>query len=137
MRTAIDTNVLSGLWSVEPLAERIAMELAEAHSQGGLVVCAPVFAELLAHPKATQDFVEDFLAETGIVVDFNLEESVWRQAAKSFAAYAQRRRRSAGDAPKRLLVDFIIASHALFHADRLMTLDAKRYSQDFPKLRIV
>jgi predicted nucleic acid-binding protein len=137
MRTAIDTNVLSALWSAEPLSARIAMELAEAHAQGGLVVCAPVFAELLAHPKATQHFVEDFLAETGIVVDFNLEESVWRQAAKSFAAYAQRRRRSAGDAPKRLLVDFIIASHALFRADQLMTLDAKRYSQEFPKLRIV
>jgi len=135
VRTAIDTNVLSALWSAEPLAARIAMELAEAHARGGLVVCAPVFAELLAHPKVTQHFVEDFLAETGIVVDFNLEESVWRQAARSFAAYA--RRRSAGDAPKRLLVDFIIASHALFRADQLMTLDAKRYSQDFPKLRIV
>jgi len=137
MRTAIDTNVLSALWSAEPLATRIVAELAEAHAQGGLVVCAPVFAELLAHPKATQNFVEDFLAEMGIVVDFNLEESVWRQAAKSFAAYAQRRRRSAGDAPKRLLVDFIIASHALFRADRLMTLDSRRYRQDFPKLRIV
>jgi predicted nucleic acid-binding protein len=137
VRTAIDTNVLSALWSAEPLAARIAVELAEAHARGGLVVCAPVFAELLAHPKVTQHFVEDFLAETGIVVDFNLEESVWRQAAKSFAAYAQRRRRSAGEAPKRLLVDFIIASHALFRADRLMTLDAKRYIQDFPKLRIV
>ena len=137
MRTAIDTNVLSALWSAEPLAGRVAMELAEAHAQGGLVVCAPVFAELLAHPKATERFVQDFLAETGIVVEFNLEESVWRQAAKSFAAYAQRRRRSAGDAPIRLLVDFVIASHALLRADRLMTLDAKRYSQDFPKLRIV
>src|ERR1700737_797922 len=113
MRTAVDTNIVSALWSAEPLAARMSMELAEAHAQGGLVVCAPVFAELLAHPKATQHFVEDFLAETGIVVDFNLEASVWRQAAKSFAACEQRRRLSAGDSPKRLLVDFIIASHAL------------------------
>ena len=137
MRTALDTNILSALWSGEPLASRIESNLAEARSHGGLVVCAPVFVELLAHPAATPNFIEGFLAETSIAVDFNLEESVWRQAAKSFAAYAKRRRRSAGDSPKRLVVDFIIASHALLQADRLMTLDEKRYRRDFPKLRII
>jgi|SRR5271157_658943 len=136
MRTALDTNVLSALWSDEPLASQIASSLGEARSQGGLVICAPVFAELLAHPSVTESFVEQFLRETSIAVDFDLEEDVWRQAAKSFAAYARRRRRSAGDSPKRLLVDFVIASHALLRADRLMTLDAKRYSQDFPRLRL-
>jgi predicted nucleic acid-binding protein len=137
MRTALDTNILSALWSSEPLASSVATRLAEAHAQGGLVVCAPVYAELLAHPAATQRFVEVFLAETGITIDFDLKEDVWRQAAKSFAAYANRRRRSGGDSPKRLLVDFVIASHALLHADRLMTLDAKRYQHDFPKLRLM
>jgi len=137
MRTALDTNILSALWSGEPLAARIATSLGEARAQGGLVICAPVFAELLAHPSVTQEFVEEFLKETGIAVDFILDETVWRHSAKSFAAYAHRRRRSGGDSPKRMLVDFVVASHALLHADRLMTLDAKRYSQDFPKLRIV
>jgi predicted nucleic acid-binding protein len=33
--------------------------------------------------------------------------------------------------------DFVIAAHALIQADRLMTLDPKRYRQDFPKLRLV
>jgi predicted nucleic acid-binding protein len=137
MRTALDTNILSALWSSEPLASNIAVKLAEARTQSGLVVCGPVFAELLAHPAATEQFVDSFLAETGIVVDFDLEEAVWRETAKSFAAYARRRRRSAGDSPKRLLVDFIIASHALLRADQLMTLDEKRYRSDFPKLRVV
>lgn len=72
-----------------------------------------------------------------IAIDFDLEEDVWLLAAESFAAYAIRRRRSGGGSPKRLLADFVIAAHALLKADRLMTLDAKRYSQDFPKLRIV
>jgi len=36
-----------------------------------------------------------------------------------------------------LLVDFIIAAHALLHADRLMTLDPVRYELDFPKLHLV
>ena len=42
-----------------------------------------------------------------------------------------------GGAAKRLLVDFIIAAHALLRADRLMTLDASRYARDFPRLCMV
>ena len=85
----------------------------------------------------TLDFLETFLQETGISVDFSMEERVWRQAASSFAIYAERRRRSAGTAPKRLFVDFVIGAHALLHADRLMTLEAQRYARDFPKLHII
>ncbi len=137
MRTALDTNVISALWSSEPLASRVAAELAQAHAQGGLVICAPVYAELLAHPSASPAFVDSFLADTNITIDFELDEPVWRQAAKSFAVYAERRRRSSGGAAKRLLVDFIIAAHALLRADRLMTLDASRYERHFPQLRMV
>jgi predicted nucleic acid-binding protein len=137
MRTALDTNILSALWSSEPQALEIATSLGQARTVGGLVICAPVFVELQAHPSVSEKFIEDFLRETGVAVDFLLDEAVWRRAAKSFAVYAQRRRRSGSEPPKRLLVDFLIASHALLHADRLMTLDAKRYKGDFPTLRIV
>ncbi len=99
-------------------------------------MCASLLG-LAAHPLVSPGFVDKFLAETGIVVEFILNEPIWRQAAKGFLTHAQRRRRSGGDSPKRLLVDFVVASHALLQADRLMTLDANRYSQDFPKLRIV
>jgi predicted nucleic acid-binding protein len=136
MRTALDTNVLSALWSSEPSAARVVGGLASARAQGGLVVCAPVYVELLAHPVASQHFVDDFLHETGIVVEFSLDESIWRKAAESFVAYAQRRRRSGGGSPKRMLVDFVIAAHALLRADRLMTLDFERYRSDFPALRM-
>ena len=136
MRTAVDSNVLSALWSGEPLASRVATQLQEAHSRGGLVICAPVYAEVLAHPLATQDFVDRFLEETGIAVDFDLDEAIWRKSATAFALYAERRRRSGGGSSKRLLVDFIIAAHAALRADRLMTLDPARYRQDFPKLRL-
>ncbi len=137
MRTAIDTNVISALWSGEPLAAKVAAGLAEAQAQGGLVICGAVYAELMAHPSATQSFVDGFLRETKVVVDFDSGETLWRTAASSFAAYANRRRRSAGGAPKRLLVDFLIGAHALLRADRLMTLDAERYVREFPKLRVV
>ncbi len=137
MRTAVDTNAISALWSEEPLAAKVAAQLAQAHAQGGLVICAPVYAELLAYPSATQTFFDGFLRDTGIAIDFSLTEAVWRRAARSFAVYAQRRRRSGGGDAKRLLVDFIVAAHALLSADQLMTLDPARYRQDFSKFGIV
>ena len=101
------------------------------------MVSGPVYAELLAYPKATESFVNDFLADTGNAVDFAFQESVWVEAGRRFARYAKRRRRSAGRGAKRLLADFIIGSHAVVHADRFMTLDPKRYARDFPELKLV
>ena len=102
-----------------------------------MVICAPVYCELLAYPSATRQFVQEFLGETGILVDFLLDEEVWQRAADSFVTYAKRRRRSRGGSPKRMLVDFVVAAHALLRSDRLLTLDASRYRQDFPKLHII
>jgi|SRR5665213_499841 len=135
MRTAVDTNILSALWSGEPLASRVSEVLDQAASDGGLVVCAAVYAELLAHPKAKLDFVDDFFASTGISIDFDLGEPVWREASARSAKYATRRRASRGGRAKRLLADFIVGAHALLRADRLLTLDQSRYSRDFPDLK--
>jgi predicted nucleic acid-binding protein len=137
MRTAVDTNILSALWSGEPLASTISEVLDQAATDGGLVVCAAVYAELLAHPKAKLDFVDDFLAATGISVDFDFGEPVWREASVRFAKYAVRRRTSGEGRPKRLLADFIVGAHALLRSDRLLTLDRSRYSRDFPELELI
>jgi predicted nucleic acid-binding protein len=137
MRTALDTNILSLFWSGEQSAASIAVQLSGARSEGALVVSAPVFVELSAIPSSTVRRIEKLLSEMNIAVDFDIGEDVWRLAATSFAAYASRRRHSGGGSPKRLLADFVIASHALLQADRLMTRDAGRYSQDFPKLRLI
>src|SRR5271154_3538970 len=103
MRTAIDTNVVSALWSDEPLAAQVSRVLGDARSEGGLVVSGVVYAELLAHPKVTEEFVDQFLAATGIEVDFNFGEDVWRVAARRFSQYAVRRRASRGGSSRRLL----------------------------------
>jgi len=137
MRTALDTNILSPVWSGEPSAPAIAAQLSKARADGGLVVSAPVFAELTAMPAVTVQRVDKLLREMTIIIDFDLGEDVWRLAATGFAAYAKRRRNSGGDSPKRLLVDFIIASHALLRADRLMTRDSSRYGLDFPNLCLI
>jgi predicted nucleic acid-binding protein len=137
MKTALDSNVLSALWSTEPSALRVMEELKNSRAQGGIVVCAPVYVELAAHPTATRGFVDKFLRETGMAVEFVLDEPVWRKAAEGFAAYTRRRRLSGGSSPKRLLPDFLITAHALLRADRLFTLDPSRYQQDFPELRLL
>ena len=137
MRTALDTNILSPLWSGEPSAVGVPAQLERIRSQGALVVCGAVFVELAAHPSVDADLVEKFLREMNVMIDFDLGEDIWRLAASTFAAYAIRRRRSGGGPPQRLLGDFIVASHAMLKADRLMTRDANRYDQDFPSLRLI
>jgi hypothetical protein len=137
MRTAVDTNILSLFWSAGPLAVTIAAQLSKVRAEGALVVSAPVFVELSAIPTGDAQRIEKLLGEMSIAIDFDLGEDAWRLAATSFAAYAIRRRRSGGGLPKRLPADFLIASHALLRADRLMTRDANRYSQDFPNLRLI
>jgi predicted nucleic acid-binding protein len=137
MKTAVDSNVLSALWSTEPSAPRVWNELKNARSLGAIVICAPVYVELCAHPVATRDLIDKFLAETSIAIEFSLDEEVWRKAAEGFGAYAARRRKASGSSPKRLLADFLIAAHALLRADRLFTLDPSRYRRDFPELRLM
>lgn len=137
MRTALDSNILSLLWSAHPDAGRMNTQLEEVRSQGGLVISGAVFAELLAHPRISVQFVQSFLREMTIDVDFDLGEDIWRLAAERYSAYAVRRRQSGGGLPKRLLMDFVVGSHAKLKADRLMTRDAKRYGQNFPDLRLI
>ena len=134
MRTAVDTNVISALLSVEPGAMEVSVVLNNSLGEGALVICGAVYAELSAYPKNSAELLDDFLASTGIAVDFNLGEPVWREAARRFAKYAARRRSSRGSHPKRLLTDFIVGAHALIRADRLLTLDEGCYAQDFPDL---
>jgi hypothetical protein len=137
MRTAIDTNIISAVWSGEPPAVKIAEILARLSRAGGLTVAAPAYAELLAYPGATPEFVDGFLDSTGAVVDFRLDEAIWREAGRRFARYATRRRSSRAGTPRRLLVDFVIGAHALLRADRMLTLDVPLYSRDFPELKII
>ena len=103
MTTAIDTNVVVALWDKDPtlsLAAQTALEV--AFNRGSLVVSAPVFAELIAAPGRTETFVSSFLEETGIAIDWDLGEAVWRSAGRAFQGYAERRRDRAGTRCKSL-----------------------------------
>lgn len=137
MRTAIDSNVISSIWSWEPTAEQVVEQLGEARQEGSLVISPFAFAELHAHPAVKTDSILPFLNATGVVVDLKLEEKLWSEAGLRFARYAARRRQATAVGPRRLLADFLIGAHALVQADRLMTLDAQVYRRDFPEVRLL
>ena len=136
--TAVDTNVLVGLLSgTEVEAEVAQRALAEA-AEGPLILCPAVYAELIAMPRLSEEELDAFVEETGLIVDWSLEPEVWRAAGRAYAAYASRRRKQKGDkGPRRILADFLIGAHADLTSGKLLTLDPKLYRSNFAKLEVV
>ncbi|HUK29472.1 MAG TPA: PIN domain-containing protein [Candidatus Acidoferrum sp.] len=137
MTTSIDTNVLVAVWnSDDALNARALSALNAARDLGSLMIAAPVFAELLAAPGQEERFLDPFFADTGITIDWQLDESVWRTAGLAFQSYALRRKKHSDAAPRRILADFLIGAHALKNGYRLLTLDDRLYRAAFPGLAI-
>jgi predicted nucleic acid-binding protein len=137
MTTAIDSNVIVALWNADEAQNLAAKKaLAESQMQGRLVICGAVYAELLAAPGRTEQFIDRFCEEAGIVVEWELGEKAWRTAGAAFQGYAARRRGQKAGEPRRILADFLIGAHALVNGYRLLTLDARIYQASFPKLAI-
>lgn len=138
MITALDTNVLVALWDRNDTLNSAAQgALDDAFARGKLVISGAVFAELLAFPRRTETFLDEFLKDTGISVDWTTDESIWRVAGNAFQRYANRRRKQKAGGPRRMLADFLIGAHALERGHGLLTLDDGIYRAAFPKLQIV
>jgi predicted nucleic acid-binding protein len=137
MTTAIDTNIIVALWHDElSVSTAVQSALETAFRRGSLMIAAPVFAELIAAPGRTEDFVNTFLAENRIAVDWSLDEAIWRAAGRAFQTHAARRRSQGEPGPRRLLADFLIGAHAQMHGYRLLTLDERHYRAAFPGLKL-
>ncbi|PYX01488.1 MAG: PIN domain nuclease [Acidobacteria bacterium] len=135
--TAVDTNVIIALWDKDPVLGAAAQNALEAaFHRGNLLVAAPVFAELIAAPGRSETFVGSFLEETGIAIDWELGEHVWRSAGRAFQAYAERRRKQRDMGTRRILADFVIGAHAVSTGCRLLTMDDGLYRAAFPTLAI-
>jgi predicted nucleic acid-binding protein len=137
MTTAIDTNVIVALWDAEDTLHRTARAaLDKAFNEGTLVISGAVYAELMAAPGRRDAFVDRFCEETGIAVEWELGQRVWRAAGTAFQSYAARRRKQKEAEPRRILADFLIGAHALVSGYKLLTLDARMYQASFPRLAI-
>ena len=137
MTTAIDTNVFVALWDRDHALNSLAQSSLEAaFRRGSLVIPAPVYAELMAGPGRSETFLDNFLRDTGIIVDWNLNEAVWRAAGLAFQHYVTRRKKHHDFGARRILADFLIGAYAQQRRCRLLTLDDHLYRISFPDLAI-
>jgi hypothetical protein len=137
VRTAIDSNVFSALWSREATGPELVAKLDLAGAEGALLICPAVFAELHAYPGATESFLRRMMSDFSLQIDYHIDPPVWSEAGRRYAAYSARRRMARADPPRRLLTDFLIGAHALIQAERLLTLDTGVYRTCFPELKLL
>lgn len=137
MRTAIDTNIISAIVGNQPGWEVLVGLLQRLRAEGALIVSAPVWAELGAHPQLAGQDITTFLRQAGVTVEFNLTKEVWAKAAEAHAAYAVRRRAAKADEPRRILADFLVGAHAVLCTERLLSLDHRFTELNFPGLKVV
>ncbi|MGP6158255.1 MAG: type II toxin-antitoxin system VapC family toxin [Vulcanimicrobiaceae bacterium] len=136
--TAIDTNVFIDVLAGETEVARRAAQaiLARAAQRGALIVSPVVYAELAAHPSASPNELDRFLAELHVAIDWVLSEEIWRRAASAFGDYTRHRRAAKGGEPRRLVADFVIGAHAVA-VGALATRDDAFYQRTFPELTIL
>lgn len=134
---ALDSNILNALIHGEDTALMLAQQLGQLRREYRFVICPVVYAEVLAGRGVHVTTLHTFLEEVGIRLDEHLDLSCWQAAANAFAGYTERRRRSGGGLPRRLLADFVVGAHAAQKADALFTADPQHYRLSFPALPVL
>ena len=131
MITAIDTNILLDiLIPNEKFYSASARALEHVITEGSLVVCDLVYAELCIHFSAQRD-CDGFLLASNIRVEalsrdaLFLASRVWRMCRKQ------------GGQRTRILADFLIGAHAQVQATRLLSRDRGFYRELFPSLTLI
>jgi len=128
--TAVDSSVLWSLIKQETGWEEWEATLLRAASEGPLVVCPIVFAEL-APSARDADALLGFLSRLQIGYD-PLSSGAAFQAGETFRRY-----RAAGGPRQHLVPDFLIAAHAQSQADRLAAVDRGYLQTWFPQLTLL
>jgi predicted nucleic acid-binding protein len=131
MATLIDSNVLLDILDEdEEWVDWSASMLTRAAEQGRVVINPLIYAET----SVTFDTVEE-LDQALPPQYFVREELPWDAAFLAAKVFAKYRRR--GGTRRSPLPDFYIGAHAAVAGYTLLTRDAVRYREYFPKLRII
>jgi predicted nucleic acid-binding protein len=101
-----------------------------------LKISAAVYSELMGHPTRSVEEIDSFLSMTGIEIDWEMEQAIWRTAGIAFQSYVRRRLEQTGNLPRRILTDFLIGAQAVVRGYTLLTMDGRLYRASFPAIRI-
>lgn len=116
MTTAVDSSALLAILKGETAAEAWLAVLESASTQGPLVICETVAVEISPLFTKADDLME-FLGSFALHLVPATPLTCW-EAGRRFARYRQAR-----GPREHLIPDFLIAAHALHHADRLAASD--------------
>lgn len=130
MVTAVDSSVLLDVLTADPIHENASKTaLARAGQLGRLILCETVIAEI--SPALSKEDLDLFLTECALdFIPHSLSSA--KIAGEYFAQYLKR-----GGKRARVVPDFLIASHALVHADRLLARDRGYYRDYFEQLTLI
>jgi predicted nucleic acid-binding protein len=132
MITAIDTNILIDILEPDPVYGPVSRDiLNECRTVGAIVACEIVWAEVLSSIQLPVEEVERALDRIG------LEYSPIDRASAIEAASARRNYGGAMLGRDRIIVDFLIGSHAKLQCDRLLTRDRGFYRDNFGGLTVL
>jgi predicted nucleic acid-binding protein len=129
MVTAVDTSVLIDVLVRDPhFGEVSKTALRKASSEGSLVICETVLAEVT--PALRKDDVLTFLSDWNLTfVPSSQESSIL--AGNMYRLFLQR-----GGKDQRVIADFIIGAHAQFQSQRLLARDRGYYRDYFKSLKL-
>ena len=130
MITAVDSSVLLDVLCDDPeYATRSGKSLHKAMSEGRLIIGECVLAEI--RPALSEDDLRLFLKDWHLeFIPSTLESAML--AGKHFEHYLTR-----GGRGGRVMPDFLIGSHAMIHADRLLARDRGYLRDYFKGLKVV
>jgi predicted nucleic acid-binding protein len=131
MLTAVDSSVLLDVVTDSPsYADASERSLRRAATEGGLIVCECVLAEIrpaFVNRKEAEEFVADW--QLNFVASSRKSALL---AGEIFAAYLGRR-----GGQGRIIADFLIGAHAKLHADRLLARDRGYLRDYFSRLKLL
>ena len=130
MITAIDSSVLLAIFNAEPDGPCWLEALIQARREGRLILCEIVYAEITPAFDTPQS-LDQRLESLGIAVTPTDRTAAW-EAGMTFRRYRQ-----SGGLREHLIPDFLIAAHAMVHADRLAATDRGYLRRWFSDLELL